>query len=241
LIDEALENVEDKVKVNGVVVNSERFSDDQAMVSNSNIGLQRIIDALNTTSVEYGMKINFKKTKVMRMCKSGRSNVNIMIYSSRVELVRQFTYVGNVITEDVKCHEEAKWRMAIGKVFSKRGELLRGKMKLELKTRIIKTLICSMTLYAAETWTLRKVDIQRLEAFEMWIWCRVMKISWSGRNTEHCVCLPAWNTWQSCALPRIELLPLEWYCVITAEKALVQPCMSCSHDCSLHDNLMLNE
>jgi len=63
----------------------------------------------------------------------------------------------------------------------KRGELPRGKIKLEVKKRIVKTLIWSTVLYAAETWTLRKVDIQRLESFEMWIWRRLMKISW----TEH--------------------------------------------------------
>ena len=70
-------------------------------------------------------------------------------------------YLGSVITEDCKCQEEVKRRIVIGKVaFSKRGELLRGKMKLELKKRIVKTLIWSTVLYATETWTLRKVDIQ---------------------------------------------------------------------------------
>jgi len=54
-------------------------------------------------------------------------------------------------------------------------------VKLELKKRIVKTLIWSTVLYAAETWTLRKVDIQRLGSFEMWIFRRLMKIS----GTEH--------------------------------------------------------
>jgi len=84
-----------------------------------------------------------------------------------------------MITEDRKYHEEVKQRISIGKeAFRKRGESLRGKIKLELKKRIIKILIWSTTLYAAEKRTLR---IQRLEAFEMWIWRRVMKIS----RTEH--------------------------------------------------------
>jgi len=70
-------------------------------------------------------------------------------------------YLGSVITEDCKCHEEVKRRIAIGKeAFSKREELLREKMKLQLKKRIVKSLIWSTVLYAAETWTLRKVDIQ---------------------------------------------------------------------------------
>ena len=71
-------------------------------------------------------------------------------------------------TEDRKYHEEVKQRIAVGKeAFSKQGELLRGKMKLELKKRMKKILIWSTILYAAETLTLR---IQQLEAFEMWIW-----------------------------------------------------------------------
>src|SRR6266536_4337737 len=66
LITEALENSEDGVKVGGTLVNAVRFADDQAMVANSNAGLQRIMHSLNNTSEEYGMKINIKKTKVMR-------------------------------------------------------------------------------------------------------------------------------------------------------------------------------
>jgi len=55
------------VKVNGLLVKAVQFADDQAMVSSSNAGLQRIIDALNKTSNDYGM-INIEKTKVMRVC-----------------------------------------------------------------------------------------------------------------------------------------------------------------------------
>ena len=115
LIEEALENTEDGVKVNGLLVKAVRFADDQAMVSSSNVGLQRIIDALNKTSNNYGMKINIKKTKVMRVCKTGGKKMRIMINGHRVEQVRQFVYLGSAITEDCKCHEEVKRRIAIGK------------------------------------------------------------------------------------------------------------------------------
>ena len=63
---------------------------------------------------------------------------NVYCHSHRVEQVRQFVYLGSVSTEDCKCHEEVKRGIAIGKeAFSKRGELLRGNMK--LKKRIVKT------------------------------------------------------------------------------------------------------
>ena len=86
--------------VNGLLVKAVRFADEQAMVSSSNTGLQRIIDALNKTSNDYGMKINIEKTKVMRVCKTGGKKMKITINGHRVEQVRQFVYLGSAITED---------------------------------------------------------------------------------------------------------------------------------------------
>ena len=67
--------------------------------------------------------------------------------------------------------------------FYKRKELMRGKLNKNLKKRIIKSMIWSVVLYGSETWTLRKEDIRRLEAFEMWIWRRMERVSWMDRRT----------------------------------------------------------
>ena len=61
--------------------------------------------------------------------------------------------------------------------FGKRKELLARKMSREVKKKIIKTIVWSVTLYGAETWTLRQEDRRRLDAFEMWMWRRMEKIS----------------------------------------------------------------
>src|SRR6218665_1256167 len=106
----------------------------------------------------------------------------IVIEGERIEEVKEFCYLGSLISNDAKCHREIRRRIAMGKeAFIKRKELLRGGLKRSLKKRMIKTLIWSVTLYCAETWTMRQVDIARLEAFEMWIWRRMERISW----TEH--------------------------------------------------------
>ena len=57
------------------------------------------------------------------------------------------------------------------------------KMNRNLKKRMIKTLVWSVVLYGSETWTMRKEDIRRLEAFEMWTWRRMEKISWTEHQT----------------------------------------------------------
>ena len=68
-------------------------------------------------------------------------------------------------------------------VFYKRKELMRGKLNKNLKKRIIKSMIWSVMLCGSETWTLRKADIRRLEAFEMWIWRRMERVSWAESIT----------------------------------------------------------
>jgi len=90
LVDKALENIEDGVKVGGHFVNAVRFADDQAMLANSKVGLQIIMYALNKTTQKYGMRINIKKTKVLRISKNEAKQLNICIDGNKLEQVRQF-------------------------------------------------------------------------------------------------------------------------------------------------------
>ena len=130
------------------------------------------------------MKINNKKTKVMRIGKGEQKIVKITIEGEELEQVKEFSYLGSTITEDARCHREIQRRIVIGKdAFEKRKELLRGKINKELKKRMVKTLIWSVMLYGSETWTMRKEDITRIEAFEMWIWRRMERISWMEHIT----------------------------------------------------------
>src|SRR6218665_2489131 len=120
---------------------------------------KEMMDRLDRTSKEYGMKINIKKTKVLKISKGKDTMVRINIGGKEIEQVKEFWYLGSVITTDAKCHREIRTRIAIGKeAFSKRRELLRGKVNRTLKIRMIKTLIWSVVLYGAETWTMRKED-----------------------------------------------------------------------------------
>ena len=71
MITEALENNSDGIKIGGELVAAVRYANDKAMMSHTNAGLQRIMDALNDAGKDYGMKINRKKTKLMRISKQG--------------------------------------------------------------------------------------------------------------------------------------------------------------------------
>jgi len=184
LMREAVEDTEEGIKVGGKLIKALRFADDQAMLASSENELQQVMDRLNTTSAKYNMKINTKKTKVMKISKDKEASISIIIDGEEIEQVKEFCYLGSLISSDAKCHKEIRRRIAMGKeAFTKRKELLRGGLNRHLKKRMVKTLIWSVTLYGAETWTMRKEDIRRLEAFEMWIWRRMEKISWTKHVT----------------------------------------------------------
>ena len=181
---EAMEDIEEGVKVGGQLVKDVKFADDQGMVASSEQGLQRLMNGLTTTAKKYDMKINVKKTKTMLVSKSVGGAVNIVVEGHIVEQVKKFRYLGAIITEDGRCEAEVKARIAMAKdAFSKRKELLSRNMSRVVKKKIVKAIIWSVALYGCETWALKKDEIQRLNALEMWIWRRMERVSWKDRKT----------------------------------------------------------
>ena len=188
-----MEEVEEDCNGIGVVVGGEmkrdvRFADDQAMVANTQCNLQKIMNSLNTAATRYGMRINIKKTKVMKVSKKGGGVVDIQLDGAKIEQVKKYKYLGVWMTEDGRCNEEIKCRIAMAKeAFMKRRELLTRGMKRETKKRIIKVMVWTVALYGAETWTLTKADRQKVEALEMWLWRRMEKIPYTEHVTNEAV------------------------------------------------------
>src|SRR6218665_3927494 len=125
LMIDAMEEIEEGIKVGGKLVKDVRFADDQGMVAGSEGGLQKLMDELNRTAKEYDMKENIKKTKVMKLSRKGEGVINITIDGEILEQVEQFRYVGALITIDGRCEIEIKTRMGMAKnAFNQRKELL---------------------------------------------------------------------------------------------------------------------
>ena len=68
-------------------------------------------------------------------------------------------------------------------VFNKRRGLFSKRLSKKVKKKVIMTIVWSVVLYGSETWTLRKYERERLEAFEMWTWCNMENISWKDHMT----------------------------------------------------------
>jgi hypothetical protein len=161
---EAMEGVKEGIKVGGKLLNDVRFADDQGMVAGSERKLQEIIYRLNVTSEQYGMKINAKKTKVMKVSRTTGGKVTIMINEYEIEQIQSFKYLGSTMTEDGRCEKEIRIRIAQAKkAFNKRKELLTKKFKKSVKKKIVKTLVWTTLLYGCKTWTPKKEDMKDLK------------------------------------------------------------------------------
>lgn len=100
MITEPMERLEKGLSVGGDLLKDIRFADGQAMVASSKAGLQNVMDSLNERSKTYNMKIYVKKTKVMKILRKGWWCINIFIDEQMVKQVKQFKYLGSLLTED---------------------------------------------------------------------------------------------------------------------------------------------
>ena len=143
-----------------------------------------MMDRLNEKTKKYDMRINVKKTRVMRIKKEGSGKIDIVLDGQRVEQVTKFKYLGTWVTDDGRCDLEIRSRIGMAKEkFSSIRELLTASLSKKIKKQIIKTVVWSVALYGSETWAMRKEDRKRVEALELWIWRRMEKISYTEHKT----------------------------------------------------------
>ena len=98
--------------------------------------------------------------------------------------MKSFKYLGTEITSDGRCQKEIQIRIARTKnAFTKVKELLSKSLRIETKKRIVASLIWSVFTYGSETWAIRQQEYKNINALEMWIWRRILKISWRDHIT----------------------------------------------------------
>jgi hypothetical protein len=183
---EAMEGV-DGIIVGGGKRTDIRYADDAVLMANKRKKMQDMLNKLNDTCKVYGMDINVKKTKYMvineREDRIGMKR-NIVLDGVPIEQVTRFKYLGSWITEDVKCDEDVKARVGLAKTaFWQNKEIMRRNVRLQTKMKILTCYVFSILNYGCESWTWHKAMYNKVNAFEMWCYRRILKISWRDRVT----------------------------------------------------------
>ena len=102
-----------------------------------------------------------------------------------VETVADFIFLGSKITVDGNCSHEIKRRLLLGrKVMTNLDSILKSRdTTLPTKVCLIKAMIFPVVVYGCESWTVKKAEHRRIDAFELWCWRRLFRVSWTARRS----------------------------------------------------------
>ena len=136
-------------------------------------------------SEKFGLKLNIQKTKVM----ASSPITSWQIDGETVETVSDFIFWGSKITADGDCSHEIKRRLLLGTtVMTNLDSILKSRdITLPTKVCLVKSMAFSVVMYGCESWTIKKAECQRIDAFELWCWRRLLRVPWTPRRSNQSI------------------------------------------------------
>ena len=130
--------------------------------------LKSLLMKVKEESEKVGLKLNIQKTKIM----ASGPITSWQIYG---ETVADFIFLGSKITADGDCNHEIKRRLLLGrKVMTNLDSILKSRdITLPTKVRLVKAMVFPVVKYGCESWTIKRAEHQRIDAFELWCWRRL--------------------------------------------------------------------
>ena len=132
-------------------------------------------------SEKVGLKLNIQKTKIM----ASGPITSRQIDEETVETVSDFILGGSKITADGDCSHEIKRHLLLGrKVMTSLDIILKSKdLTLPAKVCLVKAMVFPVVMYGCESWTVKKAERRRIDAFELWYWRRLLRVPWTAKRS----------------------------------------------------------
>ena len=136
-------------------------------------------------SEKVGLNLNIQKTKIMA---SGPITL-WEIDGEKVETVPDFIFLGSKITVDGDCsHEIERCLLLERKVMTNLDSIFKSRdITLPTKVRLVKAMVFPVVMYGCKRWTIKKAEHQRIDAFELWCWRRLLSVPWSARSSNQSI------------------------------------------------------
>ena len=136
-------------------------------------------------SEKVGLKLNMQKMKIL----ASGPITSWEIDGETVETVSDFIFLGSTITADGDCSHEIKGRLLLGrKVMTNLDSILKSRdITLPTKVHLVKAMIFPVVMYGCESWTVKKAERQRIDAFEVWCWRRLLRVPWTARRSNQSI------------------------------------------------------
>ena len=180
-----LEKAQAGIKIAGRNINNLRYADDTTLMAKSEEELKSLLMTVKEETEKVGLKLNIQKTKIM----ASGPITSWQIVGDTVETVSDFIFGGSKITADGDRSHEIKRHLLLGrKVMTNLDSILKTRdITLPTKIHLDKAMVFPVVMYECESWTVKKAEHRRIDAFELWCWRRFLRVSWTARRSNQSI------------------------------------------------------
>ena len=173
------------IKIAGRNINNLRHADVITLKVESEEELKSLLMKVKEESEKNGLKLNIQKTKIM----ASDPIISWQIDGETVEAVSDFIFGVSKITAGDNCSHEIKRCILLGrKVMTKLDSVLKSRtITLTTKVRLVKAMIFPVVIYGCESWTVKKSEGQKIDAFKLWCWRRLLRVPWTARRSNQSI------------------------------------------------------
>ena len=175
-----LDEAQAAIKIAGRNINNLRYADDIPVMAESDKELKNLLMKVKEESGKDGLKPNIQKKKNMASGPITPWQIN----GETMETVTDFLFFGSKITADGDCSHEIKRHLLLGrKAMTNLDSILKSRdITLPTKVHLVKAMVFPVVMYGCESWTIKKAEHQRTDAFELWCWRRLLRVPWTTRR-----------------------------------------------------------
>ena len=157
-----------------------RYADDTTVIAEKEEELNNPLMKVKEESEKASLKLSIQKSKIM----ASGPITSWQIDGETMETVTDFIFLGSKITADVDCSHEIKRRLHLArKTMTNLDSILQSRdITLLTKVHIVKAMVFAVVMYGCESWTINKAEHERIDAFELWCWRRLLRVPWTSRR-----------------------------------------------------------
>ena len=165
-------------------INSLRYADDTTHMAESE-ELKNFLMKVKEESEKVGLKLNVQNTKIM----ASSPITSWQIDRETAETVADLIFLGSKITADGDCSYEIKRQLLLGrKVMTNLDSILKSRdITLSTKVHLVKAMVFPVVMCGCASWTIKKAERQKIDAFELWCWRRLLRVPWTARRSNRSI------------------------------------------------------
>ena len=180
-----LEEAQAGIKIAGRNINNLRYADDTTLMAESKMELKSLLMKVKEESEKVGLNLNIQKTLIM----ASGPITSWEIDGETVERASDFIFGGSKITADGECSHKIKRHLLLGrKVMTNLDSILKSRdITLSTKVCLVKAMVFPVVMCGCESWTIKKAEHRRVDAFELWCWRRLLRVPWTARRSNQSI------------------------------------------------------